>query len=214
MSIMSDTGDKHRPRVLLLGDSIRMSYQDTVAGLLKDRADVVGPAENCQFSTFALDSLGKWLGELGTPDIVHWNNGIHDSGHNPERSPVQIPLETYVSNLRTILARLCATGAAVIWATSTPVHPDRPFRDDQWSWRNEEIDKYNSAAYGVVWARGVPINDLHALVASNHDLYLADDMLHLSEAGVEACGAAAAVAIGACLDEHRLRTQRGDGEEQ
>lgn len=204
MSIMSDTGDKHRPKVLLFGDSIRVSYQDTVAELLKDRADVVGPGENCQFSTFTLDSLDKWLGELGTPDVVHWNNGIHDCGHDPERLPVQIPLYVYVSNLRAILARLSATGAAVIWATTTPIHPDRPFRDDQWSWRNEEIDRYNKEAYGVMWARGVPINDLHALVASNYDLYLADDMLHLSEAGAKACGAAVAAAIEAALNQRTL----------
>ena len=38
------------PRVLLLGDSIRMSYQPHVAELLAGRAVVVGPADNCQYS--------------------------------------------------------------------------------------------------------------------------------------------------------------------
>jgi hypothetical protein len=204
--------DKSKPRVILLGDSIRMSYQAAVAEMLNGRAEVVGPAENCQFSGFTLDSLDKWLAELGKPDIVHWNNGIHDVGHNPERSPPQVPLHAYVANLRVILDKLSATGATVIWATITPTHPDRPFLDDQWAWRNDEIAKYNSAAFGVMWARAVHINDLHSLVASDYDLYLADDMLHLSEAGMKACGAAAAEAIGACLDEHRLRTQRSDGE--
>ena len=36
------------PKVLLLGDSIRMSYQPLVGQLLVGRASVVGPADNCQ----------------------------------------------------------------------------------------------------------------------------------------------------------------------
>ena len=44
------------PKVLLLGDSIRMSYQPLVAQLLEGRATVVGPADNCQYSLYTLSS--------------------------------------------------------------------------------------------------------------------------------------------------------------
>ena len=189
---MSET---HKPKVLLLGDSIRMSYQPIVAELLADRAEVVGPAENCQFSLYTLSALPRWLGELGTPDVVHWNNGIHDAGHNPNRRPIQIPLDVYAGNIELILKSLQATNAQVIWGTITPVHPDRPFRDDQWSWRNEEIDQYNEAALAIMAKNDIPVNDLHAVVSSDVDRYLAEDMLHLSEEGKRACARTVAEAV-------------------
>jgi len=189
------------PKVLLLGDSIRMSYQLTVAKILSGRAEVVGPADNCQFSSYTLDSIHRWVSDLGVPDVVHWNNGIHDAGHNPDRTPVQIPLETYGKNLELILSRLKEMTPNVIWATSTPVHPDRPFRDDQWAWRNEEIDQYNLVATELMNKRGVPINDLHSLVAANPGLYLSEDQLHLSSEGIEKCAEAVAKAISGYLPE-------------
>lgn len=178
------------PTLLLLGDSIRMSYQPLVAHLLEGRAEVVGPADNCQYSLYTLSSLDRWIGEFGQPDIVHWNNGIHDSGHNPNRCPVQIPIEMYRANLEFILGRLTAMTPNLIWATITPVHPDRPLRDTEWSWRNEEIDRYNDVARELMESRNVPIDDLHALVWSNVAEFLSEDQLHLSEAGQAACAQA------------------------
>ena len=183
------------PKVLLLGDSIRLSYQPHVARLLEDRAEVIGPADNCQYTLYTLSSLDRWLGQLGQPDIVHWNNGIHDCGHNPNRSPVQIPIGIYRDNLEFILKRLKDLTPNVIWATSTPVHPQRPFRDDQWAWRNAEIDQYNATAIQLMRDNGIPIDDLHQLVWDHIDAYLAEDQLHLSEAGQRACAAAAVQAI-------------------
>ena len=178
------------PKVLLLGDSIRMSYQPHVARLLSDRAEVVGPADNCQYSLYTLSSLDGWITALGKPDIVHWNNGIHDSGHNPARSPIQIPIDVYRTNLESILDRLTALTPNVIWATITPVHPDRPFRETEWAWRNEEIDQYNEVARTLIESRGVLINDLHTLVWNNVSEFLSEDQLHLSESGQEVCARA------------------------
>lgn len=183
------------PKVLLLGDSIRMSYQAHVAGMLEGSAETVGPADNCEYSLFTLSSLGRWVAELGQPDAIHWNNGLHDIGHNPNRAPVQMPLEVYRANLAHILRELRHLTPCIVWATSTPIHPERPFRDDAWSWRNEEIQRYNAAALELMGAEGVPVNDLHALVADNVGEYLAEDQLHLSEAGQVACAAAVAAAV-------------------
>jgi len=192
---MSDT-----PKILLLGDSIRMSYQPHVARLLDNRAQMVGPSDNCQHSLFTLSSLDRWIGELGKPDIVHWNNGIHDAGHNPARSPVQIPINMYRTNLEFILKRLAALTPKVIWATTTPVHPNRPFRDTEWSWRNKEIDRYNAVARELMESHGVPINDLHALVWANLSEFLSEDQLHLSEAGQKACAQAVADCVSRLLE--------------
>jgi len=184
-----------KPKVLLLGDSIRMSYQPIVAEILRDVAEVVGPSDNCQFSLYTLSSLQRWFDELGRPDVVHWNNGIHDAGHNPNRSPVQIPLDVYAKNIEFILRQLLETGARVVWATTTPVHPARPFYDDQWAWRNEEIDRYNAAALEIMGRYGIPVNDLHSIVMSNPDRLLSEDQLHLSEEGQRKCAEAVAAAV-------------------
>ena len=184
-----------KPKVMLLGDSIRMSYQPLAADILRDVAKVVGPSDNCQYSLYTLSSLQRWLDELGRPDIVHWNNGIHDAGHNPSRSPVQMPLDMYSNNVAFILQQLLETKARVIWATTTPVHPARPFYDDQWTWTNEEIDRYNTAALEIMKRFQVPVNDLHSIVMSDVDRFLSEDQLHLSEEGRQKCAEAVAAAI-------------------
>ena len=183
------------PRLLLLGDSIRMSYQPFVIDLLKDRAHVVGPAENCQTSGNTLARIDGWLKELGAPDVVHWNNGLWDVGHNPERDPVQFPVETYIDNLRAILDKLQATGAKIIWATTTPVHPDRPWKDTGWSWCNQEINRYNTEARDMMRAEGISIDDLHGIVNAQPDKHLDEDKLHLSNAGRRACAEAVVKAV-------------------
>lgn len=179
-----------KPRVLLLGDSIRCQYQPLVAQQLADSAGVVGPEDNCRFSLYTLICLDRWLADLGTPSIVHWNNGLHDASHSPFRRPVQIPLDDYIGNLSLILARLRASGAkAIVWATSTPVHPamqKSPY--PYWSAiRNSDIDLYNQAAGDLMNREGIPINDLHSLVWNDYARYLGGDQLHLSPAGEEAC---------------------------
>jgi lysophospholipase L1-like esterase len=182
-------------RILLLGDSIRMSYQATVAEIMKDFTDVVGPDENCQFSAYTLESLDRWVEQLGTPDIVHWNNGLHDVGHNPDRKPIQYPLDEYISNLKAIIEKLRRTGAKIIWATTTPVHHKRPFKDTEWAWRNDEIDLYNKSALELMQSECITINDLHAIVTEDVDAYLSEDMLHLSEEGIRKCAEAVIKAI-------------------
>jgi hypothetical protein len=177
-----------------------MSYQPLVASMLAGKAEVCGPSDNCQFALFTLSSLNRWLTELGDPDIVHWNNGLHDCGHNPARYPQQIPLEMYVRNLELILHQLRQWTPHIIWATTTPVHPQRPFRDDQWSWRNEEINRYNAAARDLMCRHNIPVNDLNRLVWDNVDDYLAEDMLHLSARGQQACASAVVACLTPLLD--------------
>ncbi len=187
------------PKVWLLGDSIRMSYQPLVAEAMADRAEVVGPAENGQFSLYTLASLHRWYEQFGRPDVVHWNNGIHDAGHNPARVPRQIPLEIYVMTLGLILEALRAWTPRVIWATSTPPHPRKLFLEDQWSWRAGEFDRYHQSAVELMRAEEVAINDLHSIVSADYTAALAADQLHLSESGTCRCAEAVVKAVDAML---------------
>lgn len=184
-----------RAKIILLGDSIRQSYQDAVKKALAGRAEVVGPEENGMHAAFTLDNLGRWLAELGTPDVVHWNNGLHDVGLNPARSPHQFPLDAYTENLSRIRTRLRRTGAVIVWATTTPVRPDREFTPDDWSWDNEEIIWYNATARELMESDDVKVNDLHALVVADPGRLLAEDGVHLSAEGVKECAAAVSAAI-------------------
>ena len=189
-----------RSRVLLLGDSIRLGYQPIVVKFLKEVAEVVGPG-NCQYSLHTLASLERWLRQLGIPDIVHWNNGLHDCGCNPDRSPRQIPADMYRMILGFVLERLSETGAQIIWATTTPVHPNKPFVENRWSWRNEDIDQYNEAALDLMRSHNIPVDDLHSVVMTDVDRNLAKDMIHLSEMGGRRC----AEAVAAIVKKHLLQ---------
>ncbi|MDP7741669.1 MAG: SGNH/GDSL hydrolase family protein [Lentisphaeria bacterium] len=184
-----------RPRVLLLGDSIRSSYQPLVAKLMADRADVVGPDENGRFAAHTHSRLAGWLAELGRPDIVHWNNGLWDCGHWWEREPEQIPLDQYVATLRRILDDLRALTQSIIWATTTPIHEDRIAGQYGFDYTNKEIDTYNAAALAVMTAEGVAVNDLHAVISADVGENLGEDLLHLSERGQQRCAAAVVTAI-------------------
>lgn len=188
------------PKVMLLGDSIRMGYQPLVAELLKGKAEVIGPAENGQYSLYTVSAIKRWINDLGRPDIVHWNNGIHDCGYNPVRYPKQIPLKVYCRSLREMIAQLkMRTSSQVIWASTTPVCPNRGFINDLWLWESEDIDLYNAAARRIMKEHKIPINDLNGIVRNRMAEYMADDQLHLSKNGTRACAEAVVRAVEAYL---------------
>lgn len=174
--------------LLLLGDSIRLSYQPLVAAKLSGRVNVVGPADNGRFALYTLMRLGTWLQECGTPDVIHWNNGLWDLGQCPDRRPEQIPLEDYVGNLAVILQQLRATGAKVIWRTTTPVRADRGWRD-RWLFQPDDVARYNAAATRLMQCEGVPCHDLGAIIQKDLTSFLGEDGVHLSPAGQVACAA-------------------------
>ena len=79
--------------------------------------------------------------ELGTPDIVHWNNGLWDVHREAPRGELLTPIIDYVTNLKRIAHEPQRTDAHIVFATTTPVHPESEGRS------NEEIDAYNQARW-------------------------------------------------------------------
>src|SRR5262249_25780297 len=65
------------PRVLLIGDSIRLGYAPLVAKKLAGRAEVVSFPDNGGDTANLQTILDKWLAE-GKPTVVHFNCGLHD----------------------------------------------------------------------------------------------------------------------------------------
>ena len=176
-------------KVMLLGDSIRMSYQGSVQRELADIADVWGPDENCRFVKYTLWCIGEWVGKCGSPDLIHWNNGIWDIYRQNPDMGIFTPLDEYLLYLQKALRELRKTRARIIWGTTTPVRPACT------TCCNTDIDLYNTEATRFMAAEGIAINDLNALLKHDVDAYLADDHVHLNDAGIAVCSKCVAQAI-------------------
>jgi lysophospholipase L1-like esterase len=186
------------PRVLLIGDSISIGYTPAVQKLLAGRADVRRVNGNASSSGHGLANLDRWLGE-GPWAVIHFNFGIHDAKLPPEGIR-HAPVDTYAANLRRIVARLRATGARLVWATSTPIplggnlSPTRRFGD---------ITAYNAAALEVMRAEGVALNDLHAAIATRAEAFWRPRDLHFTPEGYALLAEHVARAIAAQLPPPR-----------
>ena len=179
-----------RPSLILLGDSIRMSYQPYVRQELGARLDVWGPAENCGTSRNLLDHLNRWA--LARPaSIIHLNAGLHDLRYDPGRDAPVVAIDEYAANVRAILGRLREhTGARLIWATTTPVH-EKLHAEHKLSRRREsDVTSYNAIAARIARELGVEIDDLCAAVlAHGPDALWSPDGVHFNDAGYRFLGA-------------------------
>jgi acyl-CoA thioesterase-1 len=153
------------PRVLLIGDSISMGYTIPVRAKLEGHANVHRPPENCGPTERGLARLDAWLG-TNHWDVIHFNFGLHDLKYldaqgkytEPEHGKQVAPPAVYEKNLRALVLRLQATGARLIFATTTPVPPGTLGRiagDER---------PYNETAVRVMKEMGVEIDDLGGYV--------------------------------------------------
>lgn len=173
--------------VLLLGDSIRLFYQDKVKEKLGDGYMVQSPAENCRFSYFVLNSLRLWLPGFETPDIIHWNAGLWDTAILYPEDGCFISKNEYVANMKKILRELKKTGAKIIFATTTAVSDSKKELPGPMPPRhlNEDIIEYNKAVLEAFKDEDIDINDLHSVMYAHREELLLDDMIHPNEKGVE-----------------------------
>jgi GDSL-like Lipase/Acylhydrolase family len=166
-SLAPITDDPKLPRVLLIGDSISMGYTLPVRELLQGKANVHRIPENGNSTGVGLKKLQNWLGD-GKWDVIHFNWGLHDLKYldengkyvTPDKGKQVSPLPVYEKNLGELVTRLKATGAKLIWCSTTPV-PDGS------SGRVKDSEtEYNRVAEKIMKENGVAIDDLHALAAS------------------------------------------------
>ena len=165
-SLFDVTDTPGLPRVLLIGDSISMGYTLPVRTRLKGVANVHRPLENCGDTARGLARLDQWLG-TGHWDVIHFNFGLHDLKYldekgayvDPAKGKQVAPPEIYRQRLTTLTQRLQATGAKLVFATTTPVPPGTLGRIP-----GDEIS-YNQVARDVMKNLGVPVDDLGAFVA-------------------------------------------------
>lgn len=136
------------PRVLLIGDSICNGYQEKVRDKLAGKAYVSFIATSrCLTDPYYAEDLARIL-ERDTYEVIHFNNGLHS---------LKVNEEFWESELCRTLALIKekASGASVIWATSTPLCDPEMTR---------KVVTLNAIAARVMQEEKIPINDLFGLM--------------------------------------------------
>lgn len=184
----ADESPQPKPKVVLVGDSIRLGYADTVVKQLHGTAIVTGPKANGGDSSNVLKNLEAWVIQE-QPDVVHFNCGIHDTKKNKATGEYQVSPEQYDANLRKIVQRLRQeTKATILFATTTPILTDRAAKGRakaDYALSGESIEQYNIIALKVMKELDVPVNDLHALFADTEfrDRVMGSDGTHFNAEG-------------------------------
>ena len=187
------------PRVFLIGDSVSMGYTVRVRVALQGRANVHRVPTNCGPSSKGVAEIDRWLG-TGPWDVIHFNFGLHDV-RLLKPGEINVPRDRYEANLRTIVARLRRTGAALIWATTTPVPAKN--KPGQYPRNPGDIGDYNAIAARVMAENGVSTNDLyHAVLPRIGELQPADDV-HFNSLGSDVLAERVVAAIATALPKNR-----------
>jgi len=141
------------PNILIIGDSISISYTLTIRETLKNEANVYripgngGPSAN---GTMLIDTwlnMNKW-------DLIVFNFGLHDVR-------LKYTDQQYMNNLSFILQKLEKTGAKIYWINTTPVPDNTPEHT------NKRVIQLNHQAAELMKSKQVDIIDLYSYVTLN-----------------------------------------------
>ncbi len=182
------------PRVLLIGDSISIGYTLQVRALLKGKANVHRIPGNGGATEVGLAHMKDWLGD-GKWDVIHFNFGLHDAKFASETTH-RASREEYVENLRKLVTQMKATGAKLIFATTTPVPKDGNLTPTR---RFDSIPARNELAVKMMKESGVAIDDLYAVVLKVQAKVGRSNDVHFEAAGYELIAKAVAASIEAQL---------------
>ena len=178
-------------KVLLLGDSIRMGYDDYVKEMLDGECEVRYSEDNGRFSAYTLWQLNQMIKNHGRFDIVHWNNGYWDMNIEAPMTEPMLSVEEYCHFLRRIIRMLKGMDTKIIFATTTPIFTPGHAEDIEagatFRYDNEWVTTYNAAAKEVMAEEGVEVNDLYTLCLEDERYYKCADMLHLTADGYKRC---------------------------
>lgn len=184
------------PRVVLIGDSIRLGYAPLVAKRLAGRVRIVSVEANGGDSANVLKNLDPWaIGEK--PDLVHLNCGLHDLKRGKATGQHQVPLARYEENLKQLVARVRGAGIPLVFASTTPILDERhAARGADFDRVEADVERYNAAALAVMRGAGVTVHDLHWVVRQGGaEQMMLKDGTHYTPAGYERLAEAVADSI-------------------
>jgi lysophospholipase L1-like esterase len=191
MEIITD--DPKLPRVLLIGDSISIGYTVPVRKQMAGKANIHRILTNGGPTTNGLTNLKKWLG-AGKWDVIHFNWGLHDLKFM-ETGKQLVPIEEYEKNLRELVTQLKATGAKLIWCSTTPV-PEGTLSPPR---KNSDVLAYNAVAKKIMEENQVAIDDLYAYALPQIATIQRPQNVHFSESGSEVLAKQVVTSISASL---------------
>ena len=189
-------------KVLLLGDSIRMGYDEYVKELLAGEYEVIyDDVDNGRFAAYTLWPANQFFKNYGHFDVVHWNNGYWDMNVEAPMTEAMHPVDEYIRFLGRILTEIRRNGAVPIFATTTPILSKEAASEviregiNCFDYKNEWVQKYNEAAVKFMKSEHVTVNDLYSLCLKDPHFYKCPDLLHLTEEGYRCCAEQTARAI-------------------
>lgn len=195
----SDTGNKAAvapiedvaglPRVLLIGDSISIGYTLQVREKLKGKANVHRIPINGGATEVGLENMKEWLGDKKW-DVIHFNFGLHDAKYMSETT-LRATREQYLKNLQELVNQMKATGAKLIFATTTPT----PAKLSRATRRFDSIPERNEIAVKLMQENGVAIDDLYAVVLPVQEKIQRPGDVHYAPEGYDILSTAVANSI-------------------
>ena len=179
---------KHKPKILIVGDSISLGYTPYVREDLQGIAQVYHNRGNAQHTGTGLDSIETWIGTKDW-DIIQFNWGLWDLCYRHPDSKTQgnrdkvhgtitYELEDYGKNLDSIVQWMKAkSDAKLIFVTTTYVPENEAGR------YQEDAIRYNQLAKRIMEENGVVINDIYEASRRIHRHYGKDsgDVHYLPE---------------------------------
>jgi len=161
-----DANQDKLPRILLIGDSICNGYQPFV------RKELAGIAYTSFYATSKCVTDRSYLKELTFVleeydyAVIHFNNGLHSLDMDREQ------WETALRQALKVLKEK-GKGAKLVFATSTPLK-----KADM----TEKARELNAIAVRVMKEKGIPVNDLFALM-DPQDRAMWRDTFHYNQEG-------------------------------
>jgi len=185
------------PRVLLIGDSISIGYTPPVRDLLKGKANVHRIPTNGGPTTNGLAHLKEWLGS-GKWDVIHFNWGLHDLKFMADGKR-QVDKEDYDKNLRQLVRQLKATGAALIWAATTPV-PEGNVNPPR---KDADVVAYNAIAQKIMEENQIAADDLYMFALPRLAEIQQPVNVHFTPQGSRALAKQVAASVEAALSQKK-----------
>ncbi|HBJ18964.1 MAG TPA: hypothetical protein DDY70_04405 [Clostridiales bacterium] len=172
------------PRVLLIGDSITRSYQESVRTLLSGICYVDYIATSYAIDTSFYYQLIRGFSRDSRYDLIHFNHGLHG---------IYMTREVYEERLRELLCDLRTTGAGLVLATTTVAYESGNCAlSAAWMPR---IRERNDAVYTVASELSLPIDDLFRVSLDIPAADRSQDGIHYMEGGVRRLAGAVAESI-------------------
>ena len=171
------------PRVLLVGDSITLGYQEKVRQKLKGVCYVDFISTSYAIDTKIYNTIVSSFFADSDYALIHFNHGLHGQ---------HISKRTYKSRLKKLLEK-AGDKCKIVLATSTIVYCEGNTRLDR-TWV-KRLKERNDSVNELASEFGYGVDDLYSVSVSMSTDKRALDGIHYTEEGYEDCACAVAECI-------------------